>query len=57
MGYTLRLSEGLVPEDHIVGSPVFIIVSLDKERPFADGKIRWNRTLSNPNPDKKAGKW
>ena len=48
---------GLVPEDHIVGSPVFIIVSLDKERPFADGKIRWNRTLSNPNPDKKAGKW
>ena len=43
---------GFVPEDHIVGSPVFIIVSLDAEKGFFDGKIRWNRVLRNPNPDK-----
>ena len=48
---------GLVPEDHIVGSPVFIIASLDKERGLFDGKIRWNRILRNPNPDKSEGKW
>ena len=48
---------GLVPEDHIVGSPVFIIASFDKDRGFFDGKIRWNRILGNPNPDKSAGKW
>lgn len=46
---------GFVPEDHIVGTPVFIIVSLDKDRGWADGKIRWNRIFSNPNPDK--SKW
>ncbi len=46
---------GFVPEDHIVGSPVFIIISLDGERGLTDGKIRWNRILANPNPDKK--KW
>ena len=46
---------GFVPEDHVVGSPVFIIVSLDKEKSLFDGKIRWNRILRNPNPDK--GKW
>lgn len=48
---------GFVPEDHIVGSPVFIIVSLDGERGWFDGKIRWNRILRNPNPDKSEGKW
>ena len=48
---------GFVPEDHLVGSPVFIIVSLDQERGWTDGKIRWERILRNPNPDKSAGKW
>ncbi len=48
---------GFVPEDHIVGSPVFIIMSLDQERGWTDGKMRWDRFLSNPNPDKSAGKW
>lgn len=48
---------GFVPEDHIVGSPVVIILSLDKDRALSDGKIRWNRIMSNPNPDKKAGLW
>ncbi len=44
---------GFVPEDHIVGSPMFIIVSLDKDRSLFDGKIRWNRIFANPNPDRK----
>lgn len=44
---------GFVPEDHIVGSPMLILTSIDEERPLLDtGKIRWNRTFSNPNPDK-----
>ena len=46
---------GFVPEDHIVGSPMFIIVSMDGDRSLTDGKIRWNRILRNPNPDKE--KW
>ncbi len=44
---------GFVPEDHIVGSPLFIIASFDQERGWFDGKIRWNRILANPNPDGK----
>ena len=44
---------GLVPEDHIVGTPARILISIDEERPILDiNKIRWNRILSNPNPDK-----
>ena len=34
---------GFVPEDHIVGKPLFIWLSLDKDRSLFDGKIRWNR--------------
>lgn len=48
---------GFVPEDHVVGSPVLIIISMDKDRKLTDGKIRWNRMFRNPNPDKKDGKW
>lgn len=48
---------GFVPEDHIVGSPVFVIVSLDEDRGWTDGKIRWNRILRDANPDASAGKW
>ncbi|MDP4272726.1 MAG: S26 family signal peptidase [Bacteroidota bacterium] len=33
---------GFVPEDHIVGSPKFIWLSLDKDKSFL-AKIRWNR--------------
>ena len=44
---------GFVPEDHIVGSPMFIIASFDEERGLFDGKIRWNRILKNANPDNK----
>ena len=35
---------GFVPEDHIVGRPVFIWLSLDKDKNWGQkGKIRWDR--------------
>ncbi len=34
---------GFVPEDHIVGRPVFIWLSLEKDMPWFGGRIRWNR--------------
>jgi Signal peptidase I len=34
---------GFVPEDHIVGRPVFVWLSLDKDKGWFSGKIRWNR--------------
>lgn len=36
-------SWGFVPEDHIVGKPIMIWLSLDKDRNLFDGGIRWNR--------------
>lgn len=36
-------SWGFVPEDHVVGRPVFVWLSLDKDKSFFDGKIRWRR--------------
>ncbi len=33
---------GFVPEDHVVGQPLFVWLSLDKDKTFL-GKIRWNR--------------
>ena len=36
-------ADQLVPEDHIVGKPIFIWLSLDQDRGWFDGKIRWNR--------------
>jgi signal peptidase I len=36
-------SWGFVPEDHIVGRPLFVWLSLDKDRGFFDGGIRWKR--------------
>ncbi|MDE6522415.1 MAG: S26 family signal peptidase [Muribaculaceae bacterium] len=47
---------GFVPEDHIVGSPMFILASFDEEKGLFDGKIRWDRILRNANPDKD-NKW
>ncbi len=34
---------GFVPEDHVVGKPLVVWLSLDKDRNWFDGKIRWNR--------------
>jgi len=34
---------GFVPEDHIVGRPVVVWLSLDKDKSLFGGKIRWNR--------------
>ena len=36
-------SWGFVPEDHIVGEPLLVWLSLDKDRDLFDGGIRWNR--------------
>ena len=35
---------GFVPEDHIVGKPLFVYISFDKEKRFP-GNIRWNRMM------------
>ena len=47
---------GFVPEDHIVGQPVAVLISIDKEVGGLSG-MRWNRILKNPNPDKSDAKW
>jgi signal peptidase I len=36
---------GFVPEDHIVGKPILVWLSLDKDRSIFDGKIRWRRFM------------
>ncbi len=43
---------GFVPEDHIVGTPILVLASFDRDRGLFDGKIRWNRILRDANPDK-----
>lgn len=37
---------GFVPEDHIVGKPIFVWLSLDPDRGWLDGKIRWSRLFN-----------
>lgn len=37
---------GFVPEDHVVGKPIMVWLSLDKDRGWFDGKIRWNRLFT-----------
>lgn len=39
---------GFVPEDHIVGRPLLVLTSFDRE----NGGMRWNRIFRTPNPDK-----
>ena len=44
---------GFVPEDHIVGTPMIILISFDKDKNMFNGGIRWNRIFKSANPDKK----
>lgn len=44
-------SWGFVPEDHIVGKPILIWLSLDKDRSLFNGGIRWNRMFRMVHPD------
>ncbi len=44
-------SWGFVPEDHIVGKPMLVWLSLDKDRGWFDGKIRWNRLFTRVKAD------
>ena len=44
---------GFVPEDHIVGTPMIVLASFDRDRGLFDGKIRFDRILRSANPDKK----
>jgi signal peptidase I len=38
---------GFVPEDHVVGRPVLVWLSLDKDKGWFNGKIRFNRFFKN----------
>ena len=38
---------GFVPEDHIVGRPVMVWLSLNKDKGLFSGWIRWNRFFKN----------
>ena len=43
---------GFVPEDHVVGTPMIVLISFDKDKGLFNGGIRWNRILKCANPDK-----
>jgi signal peptidase I len=36
---------GFVPEDHVVGKAVLVWLSLDQNKSWLEGKIRWNKTF------------
>jgi signal peptidase I len=38
---------GFVPEDHVVGRPVMVWLSLNKDKGWFEGRIRWNRFFKN----------
>ncbi|MDR0421834.1 MAG: S26 family signal peptidase [Proteiniphilum sp.] len=38
---------GFVPEDHVVGQPVLVWLSLEKDNGWFSGKIRWRRLFRN----------
>ena len=42
---------GFVPEDHIIGQPMFVLVSFNQDKKFP-ASIRWNRIFKDANPDK-----
>lgn len=36
---------GFVPQDHVVGKAIFVWLSLDKNKGWFSGKIRWNKSM------------
>jgi len=42
-------SWGFVPEDHVVGKPLLIWLSIDKDKSLLNGGIRWNRMFKSGN--------
>lgn len=38
---------GFVPEDHVVGKPMLIWLSLEKDKGWLSGKIRWKRLFTS----------
>ena len=36
---------GFVPEDHVIGKPVLVLISLDKDKSWFKGKFRWDRFM------------
>lgn len=44
-------SWGFVPEDHIIGKPILIWLSIDKDRSLFNGGIRWNRMFRRVRSD------
>jgi signal peptidase I len=44
-------SWGFVPEDHIVGKPIFIWLSVDKDKGLFNGGIRWSRIFKTVSAD------
>ena len=43
---------GFVPEDHIVGTPMVVLISFDKDKSLFGGGIRGSRIFKKANPDK-----
>lgn len=43
---------GFVPEDHVVGKPMIILASFNKDKSLFNGGFRWDRVLRRANPDK-----
>lgn len=41
---------GFVPEDHVVGKPMRVLVSFDKDKSLLNGGLRWNRIFKDANP-------
>ena len=44
-------SWGFVPEDHVVGKPILVWLSTDKDRSLLNGGIRWKRIFKLPGKD------
>ena len=42
-------SWGFVPEDHVVGQPKLVWLSLEKDNSWFNGRVRWNRLFRKAN--------